>query len=852
MPVRPIKFTLPWGAVLLLGLAMLAGWWRAEDERRRQIERLMIVAETGTVAMPAEAIASLTGSEADEARAAYAVLKERLQALRTAYPAVRFAYVFRYVPDRREVVFLADSEEPDSEEISLPGDVYEELADSPGLLRILADGEPAFEGPLSDEFGTWVTAYARIDGTGAQDVLGLDIAARDWQRDLIGAGLEGAGLALLAGGGPWLAWWWRRRRAAWAAEIDLALRALEQSQSAIMIVGLNRRITYANAGLCRQLGYSAEELVGRDWREFKTGETSEEMLQEMVRKVRNGEPWEGDWTNRRRDGSSYPVRGHITPVRRHGGELRGFIAVFDDMTDINRREQELRAARDQAQAGERAKSQFLATMSHEVRTPLNGIVGYVQLLEETPLNPDQRECLATVRRSAESLVQLASQILDHSRMEAGSLALELHATDPQEILEEALELFAARVAAKGLWLTHRVASDVPRMVLTDAGRLRQVLLNLIGNAVKFTATGGVSISLTAQADGEQALLTFVVTDTGPGISPTDRERLFKPFAQLEEGARRRHGGTGLGLVISRELARALGGDVTIGRQERGARFEVTMRAAVAEAPRPLLLTNRRIGLVVADGEPRAYLRDLVASWQARPVEVTPESVTAAGCDLVVMWLSADVIEQVQAAALPETRWPRDRAFGLVSVNLPAETRRLLAPRFRVLVNLPLRHREMGELLDFSLQQAVEPGRRENAGDLRLGLRILIVDDNPVNRSLMQRLLDRLGCTWATAQEGREAIKVLQQDARFDVILMDLHMPQMDGMEAVRRIRAGEAGNAVAGTWVCAVTADHEPAQRERAEQVGCDDFATKPLGRPEVQALLLRFLEARRRAATEA
>lgn len=828
-----------------------------------RIEQLTLIAEAGAVGMPRDAVARMSGSRADEESADYRVIKRHLQALRSAYPAARFVYIFRFRPETGDVIFLADSEPEGSTDISRPGDGYPELAQSSGLLRIIADGRPAFEGPLDDEFGTWVTAYATISGTGSKDILGYDVAAADWRRRLALAAAEGAGAVLLLGGAPGAWWLWRRRRAELNDEIGLVVQALEQSESAIMIVGTDRRIEYANSGLCRQIGYTADELIGRDWREFKTGETPEEMLAEMVRKVRSGEAWEGNWTNRRRDGSSYPVRGHITPVRRESGELRGFVAVFDDMTEILRREQELRTARDQAQAGERAKGQFLATMSHEVRTPLNGIVGYLQLLEDTRLTGEQRDYLATIRTSAQSLVQLASQILDHSRMEAGRLAVDLHPCDPQEVLEEALELFAVRTAEKGIGLYHHVAPTVPRRVRTDAGRLRQILLNLIGNAVKFTTQGAVRVELAVMEEdvgaslenavveeGEPAarvMLRVTVSDSGPGIAPEDLPKLFKPFAQLEVGAKRRHGGAGLGLVISRELAKVLGGDVVAASPPgQGAVFTATVSAEVIEHARPQRLPGRRIGLVVTSPGLRAHLVELVGSWGAVPVAVPFAEAGTADFELGLMALNETTRAHVLAAPSPESRWRRDRMVGLTSVDLPGETRRLLASRFRALVNVPLRHRDFFQLIDFTLHQPAATPADISAGEIRFGLRVLVAEDNAVNRVLLQRLLERLGCPWQAVPDGREAIEALRQANDFDVVLMDLNMPVVDGIEAVRRIRAGEAGDAVRQIWIAAVTADNEPAQQRRAEEVGVNDFVPKPVGYPEVQALLLRFLEARR------
>ena len=241
-------------------------------------------------------------------------------------------------------------------------------------------------------------------------------------------------------------------------------RALEKARGLpadMLIIDLEGCIEYANRGLCHQIGYSRRELIGRKWRDFQVAETPPEMLAELVSTVRSGKSWEGEWFNRRKEGTIYPVRGVITPVKRRDGSLSCFVAVFDDMTEIKRKEAELREARDLARAGDRAKGQFLATMSHEVRTPLNGIVGFTNLLLDTPLSVEQRDYVQTIRSSGEALIQLTGDILDYARIESGKLALEPAPCDPRECVEEALDLFAAAASAKNLELLHWIEDNVP-------------------------------------------------------------------------------------------------------------------------------------------------------------------------------------------------------------------------------------------------------------------------------------------------------------------------------------------------------------------------------------------------------
>ncbi len=839
-----------WAAILAAG--PLVGWfaWRSREDAK--LEQLASDARRSALAVPADLVAKFAGNRGDLDQPHYAALKEQLRRLKSVDPDVRFVYVFRCAADGSKAMFLGDSAERGAKDESQPGDDYPQAKESPGLQLIVQTGQPATEGPLADDFGTWITGYAAIEHwhtgtppTAPRHVLGVDIDASGWRADLFAAGLQGALITWFLLGIPLAAWRVMRRERERNEVIRNLSEAMEQAHSAIMIVDLESRIEYANRGLCQQIGYSRRELIGRKWRDFQVAETAEATLADLVATVRAGRPWEGEWFNRRKSGDTYPVRGVVTPVRGRDGHLACFVTVFDDVTETKRREAELRDAIEAARAGDRAKSQFLATMSHEVRTPLNGIVGFASLLLDTSLSSEQREYVQTIRMSTETLIQLTGDILDFARIESGRLKLNPAACDPRECIEDALDLVATKAFEKDLQLLHRVADDVPGTVVADGGRLRQVLVNLAGNAVKFTERGEVEIAV-RRVDGGgpgECTLEFAVRDTGIGIEPEHHGKLFRAFSQVDESTTRRYGGTGLGLAISRNLVELMGG--TIGLESRagqGATFTFTIRAPVGapDLP-PCRLEGRRLGLAMRPGALRRELAALLRSWGAGAVEgESAEEFDPAEVDAVVVEVDARMLENPETVNLP---LPPERSIALVPISLPNDLRTRLRTRFRLLVNKPLHHRALHALLT-----GTGSAFAANGAVAQFGLHVLVAEDNPVNRRLITRVLERFGCRSTVARNGREALETVRaRAAEFDVMLLDLHMPEADGLTVLKAIRGGEAGEGARTLPIVALTADAREEQRLQGLEAGLDGYLTKPLELGALDTVLRRVRAARDR-----
>ncbi len=866
--VRNPKILAAWSLILLAGMAV--GWKGAQSHRAELRSRLIEDTKRSAVAFDALELRGLAGSPADLPTTLYAHVKGRLRALHNVTEHARSVFLLRPQPETGKTILLADSSPAGAPDAPPPGREFP-AAESPGLHGVISLGGAATDGPTDDRSGPWVTGYAAIETATAspaaapgREILGVEIDAAEWGAQLWNVGVQRALLAWIVAGLPLLAWLVRQRQAEQREVIRNFSEAMEQSRSALLIVDLAGRIEYANRGLCQQTGYQRRELLGRSWRDGQMPSPTGEVLTDIFASVRAGRSWEGEWLNRRKDGTVYPARGIVTPVRHRDGSISCFVAVFDDVTESKRREAELRDARDLAQAGDRAKSQFLATMSHEVRTPLNGIVGFTSLLLETPLAAEQREFVQTIRASGESLIQLTGDILDFARIESGKFKLDPVPCDPRECIEDALDLLAAKAAQKKIELVHHIADDVPAAIVADAGRLRQILLNLVGNAVKFTATGEVEVSVRrtaksgpavpAPATGSTALpddcvLEFSVRDTGIGIAPDHHEKLFKPFSQVDDSSTRRYGGTGLGLAICRSLVQMLGGEIACtSTPGQGSTFTFTVRTPIAMLSLPRRdLGNLRIGLAIQPGSLRQELAELATRWGSPVVEAdSPAELGAKAWDVALVDTPEPLAMALAEATEPLPGLAPERTFGLVPISLSTELRAKLRTHFRLLINKPIHHESL-----FAVVSGAIPVAKIAPPSTQFGLHVLVAEDNVVNQRLMQRVLTKLGCTSTLVENGRQAVeKLVLPVAPYDVMLLDMHMPEMDGLTALRAIRAGTAGTQAQKLWIIALTADARQPQRAQALEAGLNDYLTKPLDLAQLEAALRRFCMQRERRPT--
>jgi len=565
----------------------------------------------------------------------------------------------------------------------------------------------------------------------------------------------------------------------------------------------------------------------------------------------------GELVGRRRDGSTFPLEVAVSEVDLSGQRLA--IAILRDVTDRKRVEVALQQARDAALDQARLKSEFLANMSHEIRTPMNGIFGMTDLLLETPLSPEQRDFLTTVRRCSENLLTVINDILDFSKIEANKLELDVREFNLSAVLDDAMVVLAPRAAAKGLELASLIHADVPRTVRGDAGRLGQVLLNLIGNAVKFTERGEIVVRATlAQQSEEQATVRFAVSDTGIGIPADKRHRLFGSFSQVDGSMTRRYGGTGLGLAISKRLVELMGGEIGVESEEgRGSTFWFTVRLArVARAARPAPAELRGVPVLVVDDNEtnRTILEQQLGGWGMR--HATAEHGEAALDLLRAAARAGDpyrlVICDMQMPGMDGAALARAiRADPTLDYSLlvllsslgqlagAAEDEGLFAVR----LTKPIREAQLLESLVTALA-ASRPTRRLPAAQRKTSRRpgprrILLVEDDADNRLTALHLLKAAGLTADVATNGREALEALA-GAEYDLVLMDVQMPELDGLAATAALRAREG--AARHTPVVAVTAAALAGDRERCLAAGVDDYIAKPIQMAALHLLLAKWL----------
>jgi len=605
-----------------------------------------------------------------------------------------------------------------------------------------------------------------------------------------------------------------------------------------------------NKAFCEFFGVDQDELLGKHVRDLLPAELAarHEVLDEEL--FRSGTAQSFEMPVVVRDGSCHDGLYNKAALTRPDGSVRGLVGTIMDISERKRWEGEILRAKEAAEAASRAKSDFLANMSHEIRTPMNGIIGMTELTLDTELSEEQREYLEAVQMSANALLSIIDDILDFSKIEAGKLDVEDIPFDVETVVADALKTLAVKADQKGLELLASTASEVPRQLVGDPGRLRQILLNLLGNAIKFTAQGEVSVEVGLEGrEGSHLRLHFRVRDTGIGIPADKLEHIFEAFAQEDTSTTRRFGGTGLGLAICSRLAELMGGRIWVESQMgQGSTFHFTLLLGQQEGlPRPAaraLPGRTRVLLAEPNPRQRERLQGLLESWGGLVYGVGTWQ-EAADALMDAEW---DLF-------LPSCRLPDGDSFELASrarqlKHVPMTVLLLCPSRMRAEV---ARCRELGiahylakpalaDDLWRSLQPLCSPDFRpaEGGGEPGAavsGLHILLAEDHPVNQRLMVSLLERLEARVTLAVNGREAVEAATRES-FDLVLMDMQMPEMGGIEATEQIRALEQQGGRTPMPIYALSAAALPEDRERGLAAGLDGYLTKPLQAKDLQALL--------------
>ena len=647
------------------------------------------------------------------------------------------------------------------------------------------------------------------------------------------------------------------------------LRALMDSiPDRIYFKDAESRFIQVNPALAQHLGLSnSEAAVNKTDFDFFSEEHARKAYEDEQAIMQTGEPVVGieekeTWS----DGKEAWVSTTKMPFRNPEGQIVGTFGLSRDITKGKQFEKALKEAKETAEAAVKAKSEFLAVMSHEIRTPMNGVIGMTDLLERTELSPEQKDYVETIRISGETLLTVINDILDFSKIESSKIELEEEPFELNVCIEEVFDLLAPRAQQKNVDLMYRIDPDIPQFIVGDRLRLRQILFNLVGNAIKFTEKGEIIISVGLNHQNEKSLeLLFAIKDTGIGIPAHKIEKLFKPFSQADSSTTRKYGGTGLGLAISMSLVELMDGRIRVESVEgEGSTFIFTIMTTASQSDlnisktylqgNEIELANKRV-LIVDDNKTNLQiLKELCLVWKliprtsSSPAEALQWIERGDPFDLAIFDLQMPEMDGVQLATEVRKQRTNEALPFILFSSLGTNVKELNMPAglFQKQIFKPVKQSQL-----FNTIQEVIAGRNimperktsvvRNEELLSMGikqLRILIAEDSLINQKILLRMLRQIGCTADVASNGAQAFEAVES-IKYDIVFMDMQMPEMDGLEATRKIVNGKKSSE--RPKIIALTANSMSGDKENCIEAGMDDYITKPVRLEEVISTLKRW-----------
>ncbi|MEO0288443.1 MAG: response regulator [candidate division WOR-3 bacterium] len=655
-------------------------------------------------------------------------------------------------------------------------------------------------------------------------------------------------------------------------EIEKLLFSVNQSPASVVITDTDGNIEYVNKKFTEVSGYTFEEVKGKNPRILKSGEKSKEEYKELWDTIKSGREWRGEFHNKRKDGTLYWELALIAPITDKDGKIINFVAVKEDITERKRMEHELFESKLKAEQATKAKSVFLANMSHEIRTPLNGIVGMVDLLLGTKLDKEQEDYVKTIKYSSITLLTLINDILDFSKIESGKMSFEEIEFDLYQLVELSLKPLVFEIYKKGLEVIIDIDKDVPRYIKSDPVRLKQVLLNLVGNSLKFTEKGEILVEVrTVEKKENDLILKFIVSDTGIGIDHDKIEKIFQPFEQADNSITRKFGGTGLGTTISKYIVEKLGGEIYAhspsklskdGGRGRGSEFGFTIKTVQVSADDIKKTFSKIKGvekvLVIDDNKLNLkIMQNMLSVWNVECECLTnfkDFNKNLNDYDIAFVDYIMPEIDGLQVAKMIKEKNKKMKVIIFTSSILKEDKEKFDSIGVDGYLQKPVSQSSLYDLL-VAMFESKEQGREEKGVKIQVekkDIKILVAEDNPVNQKVAKNMLNKLGYDVDIAENGEKVLEMMREKT-YDLILMDVQMPIMDGLTTTRIIREIEddiknnrnlSHNLIVKKIpipIIALTANAMKEDKDICLANGMNDYIAKPLNLKELKEIVEKY-----------